>query len=42
LKDEFDEIVAAECVYCGDMMINTVAEGLVDSRDKFEIASWAI
>ncbi|GAO50484.1 hypothetical protein G7K_4608-t1 [Saitoella complicata NRRL Y-17804] len=39
-KDELDEIVAGECVLCGDAVVRKIDEGF--GGDAEEVASWAI
>ncbi|XP_071479921.1 vacuolar protein sorting-associated protein 18 homolog [Diadema antillarum] len=41
LRNELDDIVAAECVYCGDIMIGSIDKPFID-RDQYEavMKSW--
>lgn len=41
LKADLDEIVAAECVYCGEHMIRSVDEPFIDEKEYDEVVkSW--
>jgi len=43
LKDELDDVIAAECIYCGNIMIKIVGEPFLDPvLDSLEIRSWAV
>jgi hypothetical protein len=42
LKDELDELISAECLYCGEMMVTSVSQPFFDERDTAEIKSWQI
>jgi len=42
LKDELDDYIASECLYCGDMMIKSIAEAFIGSEDALDIASWSV
>jgi len=41
MKTEFDEMVAAECIFCGDIMIKSVDKAFVASEEP-ELRSWVI
>lgn len=41
MKTEFDEMVAAECIFCGDIMIRSVDRPFV-ADDEFDLRSWTI
>lgn len=42
-KAELDELVAFECLYCGDIMINSVRQKFLDPvADAEQIHSWAL
>lgn len=41
LQTQLDEIVAGECVLCGNMMVNSIDEPFFDPNDE-ESASWLI
>ena len=41
LKEELDDIVASECVLCGDAMIKTVDQPFVGDEPDV-LASWAV
>ena len=39
--DEIDDIVAAECFYCGDTMLRNIIEPLIDPNVfKDEMQAW--
>jgi len=40
LKDELDDYIASECIYCGDVMIKSIAEPFISPEDQMDIASW--
>ncbi|KAJ3040940.1 hypothetical protein HDV00_010151 [Rhizophlyctis rosea] len=42
LKEELDDLVANECVLCGDLMIRSVDKPFVRPDETDEIASWAL
>jgi len=42
LKDEVDDIVASECIYCGEFMIKSIAEPFVRLDEREAIESWGI
>jgi len=41
MKTEFDEMVAAECIFCGDIMIRSVDRPFV-AVDELDLRSWMI
>ncbi|CAG8549918.1 24581_t:CDS:10 [Cetraspora pellucida] len=42
LKDELDDLVASECVLCGDMMIKTIEKPFINEEESDLLVSWAI
>jgi hypothetical protein len=42
LKDELDDLVAAECILCGDMMIKTIEQPFINDEENDLLASWAV
>jgi len=42
LKDELDDFVASECVLCGEIMIDQIAESFISTNEYDAIASWSI
>lgn len=42
LKDELDDLVASECILCGDMMIKTIEKPFINDEESDLLASWAI
>ncbi|KAI7872144.1 hypothetical protein BDF14DRAFT_729464 [Spinellus fusiger] len=42
LKEELDDIVAGECVLCGDIMIKSIDQPFLGEEEAELIASWAI
>ena len=41
-KAELDELIAAECLLCGDVMINSIQLPFFNPNDQNLLASWAI
>jgi len=41
LKNELDEYIASECVFCGDVMIKSIDKPFVSSTEP-DLRSWAI
>lgn len=39
-KEELDEIVAAECIYCGDVMIKCIDKPFIDEDEQTDLDSW--
>ncbi|CAG8481720.1 2636_t:CDS:10 [Diversispora eburnea] len=42
LKDELDDLVASECILCGDMMIKTIEKPFINEEESDLLSSWAI
>ncbi|KAI8370705.1 uncharacterized protein BYT42DRAFT_99785 [Radiomyces spectabilis] len=42
LKEELDDIVASECVLCGDIMIKSIDQPFIGEEEADVLASWAI
>lgn len=42
LKDELEDLIASECVLCGDVMIRSIAEPFVNAGDSADISGWAV
>lgn len=42
LKEELDDIVASECVLCGDIMIKSIDQPFIGDDETDVVASWAI
>ncbi|CAG8483434.1 620_t:CDS:10 [Paraglomus occultum] len=42
LKDELDDLVASECILCGDIMIKTIEEPFISPEETDLLASWAV
>ncbi|CAJ0764682.1 7508_t:CDS:10 [Entrophospora sp. SA101] len=42
LKDELDDLVASECILCGDLMIKTIEQPFINGEEGDLLASWAI
>jgi hypothetical protein len=40
VMEEFDEVVAAECVLCGDLMVKSIDVGFPGDRN--EVVGWNI
>ncbi|KAI9337160.1 Pep3/Vps18/deep orange family-domain-containing protein [Zopfochytrium polystomum] len=41
-KAELDDLISAECLFCGDMMIRSVTKPFVDARDADEMDKFAL
>lgn len=42
LREELDDIVASECVLCGDIMIKSIDQPFIGDEEMEVAASWAI
>ncbi|KAL0085724.1 hypothetical protein F4703DRAFT_1851110 [Phycomyces blakesleeanus] len=42
LKEELDDIVASECVLCGDIMIKSIDQPFLAEDEAETVASWNI
>lgn len=42
LKEELDDIIAGECILCGDVMIKAIDQPFINSEEMAIVASWAI
>jgi vacuolar protein sorting-associated protein 18 len=42
LQTELDEIIAADCLLCGDIMINSIDTPFIDEDEEAEILAWAL
>lgn len=42
LKEELDDIVASECVLCGDIMIRSIDHPFIGDDELDVVSSWAI
>ena len=42
LKFDLDELVARECFFCGDVMLNTIDEKFIRPDEMRTIDSWQI
>ncbi|CAG8582248.1 14325_t:CDS:10 [Acaulospora morrowiae] len=42
LKDELDDLVASECVLCGELMIKNIERPFINEDENDLLASWAI
>lgn len=42
LKEELDDIIASECVLCGEMMIKSIDQPFIGSEEIDVASSWAI
>lgn len=42
LKEELDDIIASECVLCGDMMIKSIDQPFIGNEEIDVATSWAI
>lgn len=42
LRSSLDEIVAADCPYCGELMIRSIDKPFLTAKDGDEIESWRI
>ncbi|CAI2181674.1 1175_t:CDS:10 [Funneliformis geosporum] len=42
LKDELDDLVASECILCGDIMIKTIEQPFINEEESDLLESWAI
>jgi hypothetical protein len=42
LKDELDDFIASDCIFCGDIMIKSIAEPFIGTDEYSAIASWTI
>lgn len=42
LREELDDIVASECILCGETMIKSVDQPFIDDDELDVITSWAI
>lgn len=40
-QEELDDIIASECLYCGEVMIKSIADPFV-KPDDVEVYSWTI
>eukprot|EP01087_Luapelamoeba_hula_P008479 TRINITY_DN2114_c0_g1_i4.p1 TRINITY_DN2114_c0_g1~~TRINITY_DN2114_c0_g1_i4.p1 ORF type:complete len:616 (+),score=130.46 TRINITY_DN2114_c0_g1_i4:1191-3038(+) len=41
-KAELDDLIAAECIHCGDIMIDSIALPFYDPKDEAGMKSWAL
>ena len=41
LKNELDDIIASDCIFCGEVMIQSVGESLVLDEEEID-KSWVI
>mmetsp|Transcript_65351 Transcript_65351/g.142544 ORF Transcript_65351/g.142544 Transcript_65351/m.142544 type:complete len:361 (+) Transcript_65351:249-1331(+) len=41
-KHELDELIASECIFCGDIMIDSITEPFVTINDAEENATWRL
>ena len=42
LRSQFDDAIASECPFCGDLMIREISLPFVLSEEAEELASWEI
>lgn len=42
LREELDDIVASECVLCGDVMIKSIDQPFIGDEEMDVAATWAI
>uniref|UniRef100_A0A7S4L7C0 Pep3/Vps18 RING C-terminal domain-containing protein n=1 Tax=Paramoeba aestuarina TaxID=180227 RepID=A0A7S4L7C0_9EUKA len=43
IQEEIDRIVASECLFCGDIMINSVTHSFIDHKtEEDEVLAWAV
>jgi hypothetical protein len=42
LREELDDIVASECVLCGDIMVKSIEDGFIGDEEIEVASSWAI
>ncbi len=42
LRTELNQLVAGECVLCGDLMLRSIERPFVDADEEEEVASWAL
>lgn len=42
LKDELDDIVASECILCGEYMIKTIDQPFIGDDETEVLAQWSI
>lgn len=42
LREEFDDIVASECVLCGETMIKSIDQPFISDEELDVVTSWAI
>lgn len=42
LREELDDIVASECVLCGDIMIKSIDQPFIDDEELDVATSWTI
>lgn len=42
LKEELDDIVASECVLCGDIMIKSIDQPFVNEDEVDVVMSWSV
>lgn len=40
LEAELDELVASQCLYCGDYMIDTINQPFISSKESEELEGW--
>ncbi|CAG8467025.1 8972_t:CDS:10 [Ambispora gerdemannii] len=40
LKDELDDLVASECILCGDIMIKSIEQPFINDEESDLLASW--
>jgi len=41
-KAELDSLIAAECINCGDIMIDSISLPFVQQKDEAEMRSWFV
>ncbi|CAG8443951.1 10866_t:CDS:10 [Ambispora leptoticha] len=42
LKDELDDLVASECILCGDIMIKSIEQPFIKEEESEILASWTV
>ena len=42
LKDDLDDLIAGECLLCGDVIIKSIADPFIQPSEMLEIESWAV
>jgi hypothetical protein len=42
LREELDDIVASECVLCGDIMVKSIDQPFIGDEEIEVVSSWAI